>query len=130
MKREQFYCWDFVLKHILTMVENGSTRFLTRFVSDKKSCVNGFHTGWASETSHQPVINAISVISMHTGKVANTIPNDEFNHANDTPILGEKKKVKKKPRISITNPKVKSYSRFFLHPSYEPVGKCWISPIR
>lgn len=80
------------------MVENGSTRFLTRFVSDKKSCVNGFHTGWASETSHQPVINAISVISMHTGKVANTIPNDEFNHANDTPILGEKKKVKKNPQ--------------------------------
>ena len=86
MKRVQFYCWDFVLKHILTMVENGSTRFLTRFVSDKESCVNRFHTGWASETPHQPVINALSVISMHTGQIANSIPNDEFNHANNTSV--------------------------------------------
>ena len=69
------------------MVENGSQSnlFLTRFIGDKKSCVNGFHAGWTGETSHQPVINAICVISMHTGQVANAIPNDEFNHANDAP---------------------------------------------
>ena len=80
------------------MVENGSQSnlFLTRFIGDKKSCVNGFHAGWTGETSHQPVINAICVISMHTGQVANAIPNDEFNHANDAPNEKNKHEIRKK----------------------------------
>ena len=104
------------------MVENGSQSnlFLTRFIGDKKSCVNGFHAGWTGETSHQPVINAICVISMHTGQVANAIPNDEFNHANDAPDENNKNGI----RIIKSVECFSSYSRFFLHPSYDPVGRC------
>lgn len=35
-------------------------------------------------TSHQPIVNAFSMISMHTGKISYAITNYEFNHANHT----------------------------------------------
>ena len=48
-------------------------------------------------TSHQPIVNAFCMISMHTGKISYAITNYEFNHANHT------SKTKDKKVISLTN---------------------------
>ena len=62
------------------------TRILTCFVCDQQSCVHGFHAGWASKAPHQPIIDAVGVVCMHTWQVPDPISNHKLNHANDTPI--------------------------------------------
>lgn len=104
------------------------------FVSRQKSRFYGLHARRAREAPHQPVVDALDVVSVHTRQVTNRIADHKLHHAYDTP---ERFHMKLSFNwysflVKFWQPVVKlsTHSRFFLHPSYVPVGKCWMRPIR
>lgn len=107
---------------------------LVRLVGAEERRIDGLHTGRARKGAHQPVVDAFDVIVVHTGQKADRVIDAKFNHADDTSAGGKKEKRghisngllwhSKHTKTTLT------YSLFFLQPSYEPVGKCWIRPIR
>ncbi len=54
-------------------------------VGRQQSCVNGLHAGRASKGTHEPVVNTVFVISMHTRQETQTIAHHELQHADHTP---------------------------------------------
>lgn len=65
---------------------------LVRLVGTEKSRINGLHTGRAREGAHQPVVDAKSVIDVHTGQKSDRVIDAKFNHADDTSAGGKKEK--------------------------------------
>lgn len=63
---------------------------LVRLVGTEKSRINGLHTGRARKGAHQPVVDAKSVIDVHTGQKSDRVIDAKFNHADDTSAGGKK----------------------------------------
>lgn len=53
-------------------------------VTGEQGGIDGLHTAGASQTPHQPIIDAAHVISVHARKVSQGIPDEELHHADNT----------------------------------------------
>ena len=62
-------------------------------IGDEKGGVDGLHAGGAGEGPHEPVVDAVRVVGMHAGQVADPIPDHKLDHAYHTP--GKEKEMKK-----------------------------------
>lgn len=49
---------------------------LVSLVGGEEGRVDWFHARRASEATHQPVVYALDMVSVHTGQVAYTVPHD------------------------------------------------------
>lgn len=49
---------------------------LVSLVGSEECRVDWFHARRASEATHQPVVYALDVVSVHTGQVAHTVTHD------------------------------------------------------
>lgn len=56
----------------------------TRLVSCEKRCIDGLHAGRAGEGPHEPVVDAILVVDVHTGQEAHHVPYGKLHHADHT----------------------------------------------
>ena len=63
------------------------------FVGGQQSGVDWLHAGGTSEGAHEPVVNALSVVRVHAGKVAQPVPYHKLPHTNHTSET-EKKTVR------------------------------------
>ncbi len=57
---------------------------LVRLVGDEQRGVHRLHAGWAGEGAHEPVVDAVRVVGVHAGEVADAVADHELDHADDT----------------------------------------------
>lgn len=57
---------------------------LVGLVGAEESRINWLHTGRAREGAHQPIVDALCVVDVHTGQKTDRVIDAEFNHADDT----------------------------------------------
>ena len=53
------------------------------FVGDEQGCIHWLHAAGAGEAAHEPVVDALRVVGVHAGQVADTVADHKLDHAND-----------------------------------------------
>ena len=69
---------------ILILLTNQVWRFLVSLIGDKEGGVHRLHAGGAGEATHEPVVDAVGVVGVQAGQVANTVSDHKVDHTYHT----------------------------------------------
>lgn len=76
--------FSFHKKRFAVFLKRSGSEKLVCLVGDKQSRINRFHAGWTSKAPHQPVVDAVRVIGVHTWQVSHLVSDHKLYHTNDT----------------------------------------------